>query len=78
AVDLLHLLEYYAITLPKEEFRRRVEDIRGRAPMLFDEAVNLVKILAQGLVDEDPEKELVRKVMEGLEIRTPGTLEHYY
>ncbi|MEM4911138.1 MAG: DUF1156 domain-containing protein [Nanopusillaceae archaeon] len=78
AVDLLHLLEYYAITLPKEEFRSRVEDIRGRVPMLFDEAVNLVRILAQGLIDEDPEKELARKVMEGLEIRTSGTLEHFY
>ncbi|MEM0235757.1 DUF1156 domain-containing protein [Thermofilum sp.] len=77
AIDILHLLEYYATTLPKDEFKRKADDIRRRAPTLFDETVDLVKILAQGLTNEDPEKELAKQVMEALEIGAPGTLESF-
>lgn len=77
AIDILHLLEYYATTLPKDEFKRKADDIRGRAPTFFDEAVDLAKISAQGLTNEDPEKELAKQVMEALEIRAPGTLESF-
>jgi len=75
AIDTLHLLEYYAVTMPKEEFKRRVDEIRGKVPALFDEAVALVRILVSGLPAEDPERELTKQVMEGLGISMPGTLD---
>jgi putative DNA methylase len=75
AIDTLHLLEYYAVTMPKEEFKRRADEIRGKVPALFDEAVALIRILASGLPAEDPERELTKQVMEGLGISTPGTLD---
>jgi putative DNA methylase len=75
AIDTLHLLEYYVVTMPKEEFKRRADEIRGKVPALFDEAVALIRILASGLPAEDPERELTKQVMEGLGISTPGTLD---
>ncbi|MEM4912632.1 MAG: DUF1156 domain-containing protein [Desulfurococcaceae archaeon] len=75
AIDVLHMLEYYAIALPRDEFRRRADDIKRKTPMLFDEAVNLAKILAQGLPSEDLESELAKQVVEALGIRGSGTLE---
>jgi putative DNA methylase len=75
AVDVLHLLEYCAIALPKEEFRRRADEIRGRAPALFDEATALARVLASGLPAEDPERELAKQVMDALGAAAPGTLD---
>ncbi|MEM4469025.1 MAG: hypothetical protein QXS32_08185, partial [Candidatus Nezhaarchaeales archaeon] len=77
AIDVLHMLEYYAITLPRDEFRKRADDVKRRAPMLFDEAVNLAKILAQGLPSEDLERELAKQVVEALGIGAPGPLEPF-
>jgi putative DNA methylase len=77
AVDALHLLEFYAATLPREEFKRRAEEIRGREPRLFDEAVVLARVLASSLPAEDPERELAKQVMEALGLATPGTLEPF-
>ncbi|MEM4546578.1 MAG: DUF1156 domain-containing protein [Nitrososphaerota archaeon] len=75
AIDVLHMLEYYAIALPRDEFRRRADDIKRKTPTLFDEAVNLAKILAQGLPSEDLERELAKQVVEALGIKGSGTLE---
>jgi putative DNA methylase len=75
AVDVLHLLEYCAIALPKEEFRRRADEIRGRTPALFDEATALARVLASGLPAEDPERELAKQVMDALGVAAPGTLD---
>jgi putative DNA methylase len=77
AVDALHLLEFYAATLPREEFKRRSEEVKGREPRLFDEAVVLARVLASSLPAEDPERELAKQVMEALGLATPGTLEPF-
>jgi putative DNA methylase len=77
AVDALHLLEFYAATLPREEFKRRAEEVKGREPRLFDEAVVLARVLASSLPAEDPERELAKQVMEALGLATPGTLEPF-
>jgi putative DNA methylase len=77
AVDALHLLEFYAATLPREEFKRRAEEIRGKEPRLFDEAVVLARVLASSLPAEDPERDLAKQVMEALGLATPGTLEPF-
>jgi len=75
AVDVLHLLEHYAIALPKEEFRGRADEIRVRAPALFDEAIVLARVLASSLPSEDPERELAKQVMDALGAAAPGTLD---
>jgi len=77
AVDALHLLEFYAATLPREEFKRRAEEIKSREPRLFDEAVVLARVLASSLPAEDPERELAKQVVEALGLATPGTLEPF-
>jgi putative DNA methylase len=77
AVDALHLLEFYVATLPREEFKRRSEEVKGREPRLFDEAVVLARVLASSLPAEDPERELAKQVMEALGLATPGTLEPF-
>jgi len=63
AVDLLHLLEYYAVTLPKSEFTRRVEELRARYPALYEEALDLARLLAEVLPSNDPERELTNRVV---------------
>jgi putative DNA methylase len=77
AVDALHLLEFYAATLPREEFKRRADEVRGREPRLFDEAVALARVLASSLPTEDPERELAKQVMEALGLAGLGTLEPF-
>jgi len=66
AVDMLHLLEFYAVTLPRDELAKRVEDLRNRHPAFFDEAVSLASVLVQVLPGDDPESDLVRRVVEAV------------
>jgi putative DNA methylase len=75
AIDVLHLLEYYAITLPKEDFKVKADEIRAKTSVLFDEAIALAKILVSGLPLEDPERELTKQVINLLGVITPGTLD---
>jgi len=63
AIDMMHLLEYFAVTLPKNEFTRRVEELRGRYPALYEEALGLALLLAEVLPSNDPERELVNRVV---------------
>jgi putative DNA methylase len=77
AIDVLHLLEYYAVTLPREEFRRKVDEVRGKVPALFDEATALARILASGLPAEDPERELAKQVLDALGATAPGALDSF-
>jgi putative DNA methylase len=77
AVDVLHLLEFYATALPKEEFKRKADELRGKGPGLFDEAVALARVLASSLLAEDPERELAKQVVEALGLTSPGTLDSF-
>ena len=63
AVDLLHLLEYYAVTLPKSEFTKQVEEFHARYPALYEEALGLARLLAEVLPSSDPERELANRVV---------------
>ena len=69
AVDLLHLLEYYAATLPRSELSRRAEELRASYPALYEEALGLASLLAEVLPSDDPERELASRVVREL---TPG------
>ena len=77
AIDILHLLEYYSLTLPKEGFRKKSDEIKSKEPQLFEEAVALARILASSLPTEDPEKELTKQVMDALGIAVTETLEFF-
>jgi putative DNA methylase len=77
AIDILHLLEYYSLTLPKEGFRKKSDEIRSKEPQLFEEAIALARILASSLPAEDPEKELTKQVMDALGIAVTETLEFF-
>jgi len=77
AIDILHLLEYYSLTLPKEGFRKKSDEIRSKEPQLFEEAVALARILASSLPTEDPEKELTKQVMDALGMAVTETLEFF-
>jgi putative DNA methylase len=63
-VDALHYTEYLAVKYSREEFRRRLEELKGTYPAQVDEALSLAKILAEILPDEDVEKNLCEKIVE--------------
>jgi putative DNA methylase len=62
SVDVLHILEYYSLTLLQSELARRTEDLRARHPAFYDEAVKLASILSKLLRPGDPERELASRV----------------
>jgi putative DNA methylase len=63
-VDALHYIEYLAIKCSREEFRRKLDELKGTYPAQVEEALSLAKILAGVLPDEDVEKGLCEKIME--------------
>jgi putative DNA methylase len=65
-VDALHYIEYLAVKCSREEFRRKLEELRGAYPGQVEEALSLAKILAGILPDEDAEKGLCEKIVEHL------------
>jgi putative DNA methylase len=77
AIDILHLLEYYSLTLPKEGFRKKTDEIKSKEPQLFEEAIALARILASSLPMEDPEKELTKQVIDALGMVGPESLEFF-
>jgi len=66
AVDMLHLLEHYAVSLPRGEFSKRVEELRARYPAFYEEALSMARILQKSLQAGDPEHELVRHLVNAL------------
>jgi len=72
AVDLLHLLEYYAITLPKSEFIKNADELRAKYPSLYDEAQILARLLEGVLPPSDPEHDLISSVVGALGISQVG------
>jgi putative DNA methylase len=76
AVDALHVLEYLALVMRREELRRRVDELRSRNPVLVDEALDLARVLATTLPENDVERGLALRVLEALGIRVGGLLEH--
>jgi putative DNA methylase len=65
-VDALHYVEYLAFKCSREEFRRKLEELKGTYPGQVEEALSLAKILARILPDEDVEKSLCEKIVEHL------------
>jgi putative DNA methylase len=63
-IDALHYIEYLAIKCSREDFRRKLDELKGTYPAQVEEAISLAKILAGTLPDEDVEKGLCEKIME--------------
>jgi len=70
-VDALHVLEYYVTTYSREEFKRKLEELKGFHPTYVEEAKTLAEILAKILPKEDAEWSLCKRIMDYL---TPGLL----
>jgi len=70
-VDALHLLEYLAVAFPREEFRRKLEELKAGYPAQVEDALNITRIMAKVLPAEDTEKGLCSRIIEYLEPITP-------
>jgi len=75
-VDALHVLEYLALAITKDELRKRVEELRARNGTLIDEAIELAKILALALPEEEVERTLAQRLLEALDIRVGGLFDY--
>ncbi|MEM2787820.1 MAG: hypothetical protein QXJ58_06085, partial [Archaeoglobaceae archaeon] len=65
-VDALHTLEYYAATFSREEFKRKLEQLKNDYPAYMEEAQTLAKILVKTLSKEDPEYSLCKRIVDYL------------
>ncbi|MEM2830880.1 MAG: DUF1156 domain-containing protein [Candidatus Jordarchaeales archaeon] len=72
SVDALHLLEYWAVRYAREEFKRRLEEVKVKYPVYVEDALNMARIMARVLPSEDVEKELCVRMVEYLEPPAPG------
>jgi len=88
-LDMLHLLEYYAITLSRQEFTNKVEQLRTNYPTYYDEAITLANILynlyssmlkASGKEDNpfknDIEFKLIERILTSLSSDKSGILKY--
>ena len=66
SVDALHVLEYFAISYSRDEFMRRLNELKGKFSSYVDEAIIMAMIMAKVLPSEDVEKVLCRRVVEYL------------
>jgi putative DNA methylase len=67
SVDALHLLEYWAVRYAREEFRRRLDELKAKYPVQVEDALSMARIMARVLPSEDMEKELCNRIVEYLE-----------
>jgi putative DNA methylase len=70
-VDALHVLEYLAVVHPREEFKRKLEQLKASYPAYVEDALTMCRIMAKVLPPEDIEKGLCSRITEYLEPITP-------
>lgn len=66
-VDALHYLEYLAVTYPREEFKRKLEELKAKYPSQVQDALILARILTKVLPSKDVEQSLCNRIVEYLE-----------
>jgi len=66
-VDALHYLEYLAVTYSREEFKRKLDELKAKYPAQVQDAITLARILAKVLPNKDIEKTLCNRIIEYLE-----------
>jgi putative DNA methylase len=57
SIDALHLLEYFALAAPRDEFFRTLTSLKTKYPSETDEALGLAKVIS-GSLEDDVEGEL--------------------
>ena len=62
-IDALHLLEYYALTLPLKPFLTRFSQLKEEYGSEVEEAINIAAILAKTLPATDPEKKACQEII---------------
>ena len=75
AVDALHFIEYLALIHSKEEFRRKLDELKAMYPAKVEEALSMAKIMARVLPEKDDEQKLCRRILEHQEIIKPRTVQ---
>ncbi|MDK6028880.1 DUF1156 domain-containing protein [Ignisphaera sp. 4213-co] len=66
SIDALHILEYLASSLKRDQFRKRFDELRTRYPQHVEEAVALAKVLLGTLPENDVEYKAARALLEAL------------
>jgi len=66
SVDALHFIEYLAVSYSREEFRRRLEELKAKFASHVQEATILAETMSKVLPEEDVEKALCERVTEYL------------
>ena len=66
AVDALHILEYYAVAHSREEFRRKLDELKAIHPTHIKEALAMARIMAKVLPENDIEKTLCSRIVSHL------------
>jgi hypothetical protein len=61
--------------MTKDELRKRVDELRARNGALIDEAIELAKILAAALPEEEVERSLAQRLLDSLGIGVGGLFE---
>ncbi len=63
-VDVLHVMEYYALISSREEFRKKVGELRAHYPGLTEEALSMAEIMARVLPEREVERTLCERMTE--------------
>lgn len=70
-VDALHTIEYYAVTYSREDFRRKIEELKAMHPAQVEEALSMARIMARILPNGDVERSLCARIIRYLEPAPP-------
>ncbi|MGC9086748.1 MAG: hypothetical protein ACP5IT_11200, partial [Thermoproteota archaeon] len=65
-VDALHFLEYLAVSFSREEFKRKLEELRTKFPSHVEDALIIARTMAKVLPSEDYEKNLCSRIVDYL------------
>jgi putative DNA methylase len=68
SIDVLHVLEYFAVIYSREEFKRKLDELRANYPAFIEDALSMARIMAKILPEEDIEKTLCNRIIEYLEL----------
>ncbi len=68
SIDVLHVLEYFAVIYSREEFKRKLDELRANYPAFIEDALSTARIMARILPEEDIEKTLCNRIIEYLEL----------
>jgi len=69
SIDTLHILEYYALTYPRQELLNKITELKTKFPAEVDEAISLARVISGSLVG-DIERDLCNILIEKTMIKT--------